>query len=54
MGIKQNRKASSERDKFTVDELQTVFNANIFVDKKFKHTYQFWLPLLGLFTGGIA
>ena len=51
MGIKQTRKVSTERDPFTIDELKWIFGGSIYTANEMKHPYQFWLPLLGLFTG---
>jgi len=55
MTIKQRRRADSERDLLTVDELRTLFSGYIYQGKfpraSKPYNYQFWLPLLGLFTG---
>lgn len=42
---------SKSYEPFTEDELRRMFTHSRYVDNKFNATYQFWLPLLGLFTG---
>ena len=43
--------ARSERSPFSDDDLRLIFSTPIFLDKAFKHDWQYWLPLLGFFTG---
>ncbi|MEN8132757.1 MAG: site-specific integrase [Pseudomonadota bacterium] len=53
--IGTNKRAIDDRDPFSIDELQTLFNGYLYQGKFPAHTviyiYQYWLPLLGLFTG---
>ena len=49
--FKQPRKTKKARDKFSIDELNTIFSSAIYERGKFKKPYRFWLPLLALFTG---
>lgn len=44
-----------QRDRFTIDELKALLfsKENLMqINKKRKHEYAFWLPLLAMFTGG--
>ena len=43
--------ARSERSSFNQKELQMIFGTSLFTDKQYTHEWQYWLPLLGLFTG---
>lgn len=55
--------AKKKRDAFTIDDLRKVFNAPVFRGARSSYywsepgpvrirDYRFWLPLMGLFTGG--
>ena len=43
--------ARSERSSFTDDDLTLLFGTRLFTHKAYKHEWQYWLPLLGLYTG---
>ena len=43
--------ARSERSSFTDDDLKLLFGTPIFKDKIYTHDWQYWLPLLALYTG---
>lgn len=43
--------ARSERSPFTDDDLRLLFGTAIYKDKDYAHDWQYWLPLLGLYTG---
>ena len=43
--------ARSERSPFTDDDLKLLFGTAIYKDKIYAHDWQYWLPLLGLYTG---
>jgi len=43
--------ARSERSPFTDDDLRLLFGTAIYRDKDYAHDWQYWLPLLGLYTG---
>jgi integrase len=44
----QNRQ---NRDSFNRDDLQLIFSQPRFREGKYKNTWEFWLPLLALYTG---
>jgi len=48
---KKTHKDSDERAIWDKNDLNTLFNADIWATGKFKHDYQFWLPLIALHTG---
>lgn len=50
MQLEQPRQDEELRDAFTLDELRTLFNSPQYTTDTFKHPYQFWTPLLALFT----
>ena len=39
------------RRPYTLEELKLAFHSDEYVNDTFKHPYQFWLPVLALFTG---
>jgi integrase len=43
--------ARSERCSFNDDDLKLLFGTAIYKDKNYAHDWQYWLPLLGLYTG---
>lgn len=43
--------SSRERAIFTEEDLRRLFGSPEYRDNLHKHPYQFWIPLLGLFTG---
>jgi integrase len=43
--------ARSERSSFTDHDLWLLFGTTIYISKLYKHEWQYWLPLLGLYTG---
>ena len=54
-GLKQvtkpDTRADEERDAFTKEDLQVIFNSPGYREDKFNKPYKFWLPLLALYTG---
>ena len=48
---KRVHSARSERSPFTDDDLKLLFGTAIYKDKIYAHDWQYWLPLLGLYTG---
>jgi len=48
---KRVHSARSERSPFTDDDLKLLFGTAIYKDKIYTHDWQYWLPLLGLYTG---
>jgi len=49
--LKKKVNAHEERSIFTVDDLTSLFSTPIFTEKKFGYPYQYWVPLIGLYTG---
>lgn len=48
---KLRQKKNSLRSVFSNEQLATIFSANEFTKSNYNRTYQFWTPLLGLYTG---
>lgn len=49
---KKTKKRKSEmRDPFTQEDLTKIFQSKGYAEDSFRRSYQFWLPLLGLYTG---
>ena len=51
MTIKRQTRPQEQRKPFSTEDLQKIFNTKQYLDDRFKHSFQFWLPILGLFTG---
>ncbi|UTW13375.1 site-specific integrase [Marinobacterium rhizophilum] len=51
MKVKQRVKASEGRSRFTEDDLKRLFAADVYARRDGDKPYQYWLPLLGLYTG---
>lgn len=51
MKIRQNKSLKSLRSPFDTKDLIKLFSSSIFAGLDFNHDYQYWLPLLGLYTG---
>ena len=49
--IKQQQRPQNQRNIFEVDELKTLFSAENFLAIRNPKPYQFWVPVLGLYTG---
>jgi integrase len=48
----RNRKRPDEiRQSFSTDQLNQIFKAPEYTEDNAKYSYQFWLPILGLYTG---
>ena len=47
----RKKKASEEKQAYSHDHLALIFQQEIFTKHKFKHPYQYWLPLLARFSG---
>ncbi len=47
--IKESHRPFEEKDIFTVPELQIIFNHSDYLS--FNHAWEFWLPLISLFSG---
>jgi integrase len=48
---KKNRSPHEERKAFEPSDLDKLFSSEIFTKGKYLHSYYYWLPLLGLYTG---
>ncbi len=48
---KRTHSSRSERSSFTDDELRILFGTDLFKGKCYKFEWQYWLPVLGLYTG---
>lgn len=48
---KITRQPHEQRDFFTPENLETMFHSSAFVEDKHRKSYQFWAPVIGLFTG---
>ncbi len=51
MKIKKTKRDSERRAIWTTDELERIFGAPGYTKDKFRLSYQYWTPLLALFTG---
>jgi len=55
IAIKEKKRADQQRDQFDKNELSSLFNGYIYKGEFPKrvrpHNYQFWIPLMGLYTG---
>ncbi len=49
--IKQKKNSQEDRFPFTEDELGKMFSGELYTPPTYRHSYYFWLPLLGLYTG---
>lgn len=49
--VKQRGKVSEERSVFTEEELRRLFSTEVYASAGTKKPNQYWLPLLGLYTG---
>ncbi|ENX4857518.1 TPA: tyrosine-type recombinase/integrase [Vibrio parahaemolyticus] len=49
--FKNETKASAAKNAYSKRQLNQIFRNEIFAKKKFKHSYQYWLPVLAALTG---
>lgn len=49
--VKQRGKVSEERSAFSEEDLRRLFNPATYAPKGNRKAHQYWLPLLGLYTG---
>jgi len=49
--VKQTVKASDQRSRFSDEDLKGLFDPAVYATKYGDKQYQYWLPLLGLYTG---
>jgi integrase len=48
---KNAKKRNEERDPWEPEQLGKMFNTSVFTQHDFRHSYYYWLPLIGLYTG---
>ena len=48
---KKEKRPDEERSRFSIEELKRIYESPEYVNDEMKHPYQFWLPLIGLYTG---
>jgi integrase len=46
-----DKKISEAKSAYTPTQLSTIFSSEIYTRLKFRHNYQYWLPLLARYTG---
>ncbi len=51
LGLKDSRQEHEERNRYDYEDIKKLFNPESFNSSKFKHPYNYWLPILGLYTG---
>lgn len=51
MKVRLNKRNVDTRDTFTKEDLNRIFNSSQYTGDTFRRSYQFWCPILGLFTG---
>jgi len=49
--IRKDKKAQDERSIFTSDDLKILFESTEYIEHKFDHSYQYWVPLIALYSG---
>lgn len=49
--IKQKKRVDELRDVFTKDDLKKLFHSKEYTEDRHKHPHNYWLPILGLYTG---
>ena len=51
MTLPETKRQDQYRDVFTKEDLEKLFSSPIHQKKEYLHSYYYWLPLLGLYTG---
>lgn len=49
--IRTKKSSIDNRQPFSIEDLNKLFNHRIYTDGKMTHSYYFWLPLIGLYSG---
>lgn len=49
--FKTESKASAAKNAYCKQQLKSIFGHSIFTERKFNHSYQYWLPMLAVLTG---
>lgn len=47
----KKEKANKKRESFNRDELEKIFSTDLYVNHGYESPYQFWTPLIALYTG---
>jgi len=51
MSLPETKRQDQYREVFDKEDLEKIFSSSIYKKKEYLHSYYFWLPLLGLYTG---
>lgn len=51
LGVKRSVQAHLQRHQFSAADLNLIFSSAIFTARRLKHSYYYWVPLIGLYTG---
>jgi integrase len=51
MTVSDARRDDEKRFAYEPDELKTLFCSNKYLNDSFHESFQFWVPIIGLFTG---
>ena len=51
LGLKKTKRADQERDSFESGDLIKIFSNEIFKELQYKNPYNYWVPLIGLYSG---
>ena len=49
--LPESKRPDKLRDAFSTDDLNAIFSSRFYHQEKHKHPWQFWIPILALFTG---
>lgn len=49
--IKSQKRADQEREAYTEEDLKKLFGSKEYTEELSKHSYQYWTPLIALYTG---
>ncbi|MFA0132194.1 tyrosine-type recombinase/integrase [Vibrio splendidus] len=49
--FKAEAKVSAAKNAYSSQQLKQIFGSSIFTHRNFNHSYQYWLPILGMLTG---
>ncbi|MFZ0929465.1 MAG: site-specific integrase [Syntrophobacteraceae bacterium] len=49
--VKGKKPKKAKRDEFTIEELNKIFHAKQYINDSFEDAFDFWLPIIGAFTG---
>ncbi|WP_458774156.1 tyrosine-type recombinase/integrase [Desulforhopalus sp. 52FAK] len=49
--VKLKGRPDEERQAYSSDDLRKLFGSSEYSRRSFKHSYQYWVPLIGLYTG---